>query len=146
MRLRIIAAGKVKEPHLRAIVNDYLGRVGRYLSIDEREIPQGRDAKALRAIQRAIPDRFEVWALDATGKEPKSTELAKWLERRMEQGVKGIAFVIGGADGLPPQIVEGATLRLSLSRLTLPHRLARLVLAEQLYRAMTIIRGEPYNK
>jgi 23S rRNA (pseudouridine1915-N3)-methyltransferase len=146
VRLRIVAAGKVKEPHLRAAVDDYLGRLGRYLPVDEVEVPTGVDAKTQRAIERAIPARFETWALDPEGREPRSAELASWLEQRMGSGAAGIAFVIGGPDGLPAEVLRRATLRLSLSRLTLPHRLARLVLAEQLYRAATIIRGEPYNK
>jgi 23S rRNA (pseudouridine1915-N3)-methyltransferase len=146
VRLRIVAAGKVREPYLRAAVDDYLARLRRYLPVDEVEVPPGVDAKALRAIERAIPARFEAWALDPEGQEPRSAELAAWLERRMGSGVAGVAFVIGGPDGLPAEVVRRAALRLSLSRLTLPHRLARLVLAEQLYRAATIIRGEPYNK
>lgn len=146
MRLRIVAAGKVREPYLRAAVDEYLTRLGRYLPVDEVEVPPGVDVKAQRAIERAIPARFETWALDPEGQEPRSEELAAWLERRMGSGTAGVAFVIGGPDGLPAEIVRRATVCLSLSRLTLPHRLARLLLAEQLYRAATIIRGEPYNR
>ena len=114
--------------------------------IEEKEVPQGRGATSLRAFERAIPPRYELWALDVEGREPTSEELAEWLDGRMSRGVKGIAFILGGAEGLPEEIISRSDLRFSLSRLTLPHRLARLILAEQLYRAMTIIRGEPYHK
>jgi 23S rRNA (pseudouridine1915-N3)-methyltransferase len=72
-------------------------------------------------------------------------ELARQLERRMTRGTRTLTFVIGGADGIPASLSSRASLRLSLSALTLPHRLARLLLCEQLYRALTIIRGEPYH-
>jgi 23S rRNA (pseudouridine1915-N3)-methyltransferase len=146
VRLRIVAGGKIREKHLRVALDDYLGRLKRYLPVEEKEVPQGRGAKSLQAIARAIPDRYEIWALDADGKEPTSEQLARWLDTRMTSGVKGIALVIGGSDGLPRNVLDKADLKLSLSRLTLPHRIARLVLAEQLYRAMTILRGEPYHK
>ncbi len=146
MRLRIIAAGKLRGSPLREVVDDYVGRLKHYLPIDEVEVPRGRGPKALRAIERAIPPKWELWALDPGGKQPRSAELARWIEHRMNQGTRGIACIIGDADGIPRQIIEKADLRLSLSRLTLPHRLARAVLAEQLYRSMTIIRGQPYDK
>lgn len=146
MKLRIVAAGKVRPAHLRAAVDDYLSRLKRYLPIEEVEVRAGSGAKAAQTMLRAVPPRYELWALDAGGREPTSVELARWLERRMSSGVKGIALVIGAADGLPPAVVKKADQTLSLSKLTLPHRLARVLLAEQLYRAMTIIRGEPYNK
>lgn len=146
MKLRIVAAGKVRPVFLRAAVDDYLSRLRRYLPTEEVEVRGGSDAKAERAMLRAVPPRFELWTLDAGGNEPTSKELAQWLEQRMSSGVAGIALVIGAAEGLPPAVAKKADLTLSLSKLTLPHRLARVLLAEQLYRAMTIIRGEPYDK
>lgn len=146
MKLRIVAAGKVRPPFLRAAVDDYLARLRRYLPVEEIEIRPDATPKATQALLRAVPPRYEVWALDGGGQQPTSDDLARLLAERLDQGVKGIAFVIGAADGLPPDVRQRAHLVLSLSRLTLPHRLARLLLAEQLYRALTIIRGEPYNK
>lgn len=146
MRLRLIAAGKLREAHLRTAVDDYLGRLGHYLPVDEVEVPQGRGPRAVQAFRRAVPAQHELWALEVHGKAPSSPELADWIHQRMLTGAKGIAFAIGGAEGLPRQLVDRADLLFSLSRLTLPHRLARLILAEQLYRALTIIRGEKYHK
>jgi 23S rRNA (pseudouridine1915-N3)-methyltransferase len=145
VRLLIVAAGKVREPHLRTAVDDYLHRARRYLPVDEIEVRT--DArKGAAAILEAIPDRYEVWVLDAGGEEPTSEALARSIEDRMGHGAKGLAFVIGPAEGLPRKVLARADRRIGLSRLTLPHRLARLVLVEQIYRAMTIIRGEPYSK
>jgi 23S rRNA (pseudouridine1915-N3)-methyltransferase len=146
VRLRIVATGKLRSDPLREVVDDYVARLSRYLPTEEVEVPAGGHDRALRALSRALPDRWEVWALDPAGLQPTSAELAAWLERRLGQGTPGVAFVVGGAEGLPERLVSRADVRLSLSRLTLPHRLARVVLAEQLYRAMTIIRGEPYDK
>ena len=140
MRLRVVAVGKVREPHLRRAVDEYLDRTRKYLPTDEVEVADAR------AVARALPDRFAVVALDPAGQPLGSREFAAWIGERMNRGDKGIAFVIGGADGLPRDLVERATLRLSMSAMTLPHRLARLLLAEQLYRAMTILRGEPYDR
>jgi len=140
MRLRVVAVGKVREKHLRTAIDDYLDRTRHYLPIDEVELAD--DA----GLAKALSDKLTVVALDPRGKALTSEAFAAWLGERMNRGDKGIAFVIGGADGLPEAVVGRATLRMSLSTLTLPHRLARLVLAEQLYRAMTILRGEPYSR
>jgi 23S rRNA (pseudouridine1915-N3)-methyltransferase len=86
-----------------------------------------------------------VVALEVGGQPLDSGQLAAFIGRCQQDGVGTLAFLIGGADGLPARVARGAALRLSLSAMTLPHRLARLVLAEQLYRAHTILRGEPYN-
>lgn len=146
MRLLILAAGKVREPHLRTALDDYLSRARRYLPVDELEVRSGPPERTERALLAALPERYEVWALEAGGEEPTSETLARWIEGRMSGGARGIAFVIGAADGLPASVLRRAARRVSLSRLTLPHRLARVLLAEQLYRALTIIRGEPYSR
>ncbi len=91
-------------------------------------------------------NRGPVWALDERGDQVTSTELARALEQMMNRGEQQLSFVIGGADGLPPALLTRATRRLSLGRLTLPHRLCRLILLEQLYRALSIVRGEPYHR
>lgn len=146
MRLAIVAGGKVRERHVRESIDDYLGRIRRYLPLDEIEVRQGKDKKAAKAMERAIPKGFETWVLDVQGKEPTSPQLAEWIKNRLDHGAKGLCFLIGGADGLPPQLRRDADRLISLSRLTLPHRLARLLLAEQIYRSLTILRGEPYSK
>lgn len=140
MRLRVVAVGKVRESHLRKAIDDYLDRTRHYFHTDEVEVAD--DA----ALLRALPDKFSIVALDPRGRSLTSEAFAAWIGERMNRGDKGIAFVIGGADGLPSELLARATLKMSLSTLTLPHRLARLMVAEQLYRAMTILRGEPYSR
>jgi 23S rRNA (pseudouridine1915-N3)-methyltransferase len=95
---------------------------------------------------RKIPPRYKLWALDERGKELSSDELAQSIKRAMNGSEQGIAMVIGGADGLQRELVARADFTWSLGRLTLPHRLARLIVLEQLYRALSILRGEPYHR
>jgi 23S rRNA (pseudouridine1915-N3)-methyltransferase len=95
---------------------------------------------------RNLPAGTEVVALEPGGNRWTTAEFIKYLEQRMVQGTRAITFLIGGAQGLTPATVKAAHRRLSLSPLTLPHRLARVILCEQIYRALSALRGEPYNK
>lgn len=140
MRLLLLCVGKVREAHLRAAVDDYLERLGHYLPV---QMVEARDPAA--ALRR-LPERSLLVALDERGAEWTTRELRRFVEREMVGGRAGLAFLVGDAAGLPEAVQQRAGLRLSLSRLTLPHRLARLVLVEQLYRVMTMIRGEPYHR
>jgi 23S rRNA (pseudouridine1915-N3)-methyltransferase len=140
MRFRIVAVGKVREPYLRRAIDEYLGRLGHYVKCDEVEVA------GASTLDRAVPDRYAVVALDPAGKQLTSEAFAAWIGDRMNRAEHGLAFLVGGADGLPRALVDRSALKLSLSTMTLPHRLARLVLAEQLYRAMTILRGEKYAR
>jgi 23S rRNA (pseudouridine1915-N3)-methyltransferase len=140
VKLLLLCVGKVRETHLRAAVDDYHGRLRHYLPTDLVEV---RDAAA--ALKR-VPERFLLCVLDEHGAEWTTAELRRFVEREMTGGRAGLAFLVGGADGLPEAVQRRAGARLSLSRLTLPHRLARVVLCEQLYRVMTMIRGEPYHR
>jgi 23S rRNA (pseudouridine1915-N3)-methyltransferase len=107
------------------------------------EVTEARDDADL---PKRIPPRSKLWALDERGKQLSSDELAQALRTLMNGGEHGVAFVIGGADGLPRELVARADFVWSLGRLTLPHRLARLIVLEQLYRALSIVRGEPYHR
>ena len=143
MRIVVVAVGRVKDRALRAGLDDYFGRVRRYVPCDEIELADAPAAKLEPAFLKATAEATTI-ALEiggrALGSDVFSRELGKLSARH-----KGIvAFLIGGADGLPPAISRAAHDRWSLSALTFPHRLARLVLVEQVYRAMTILRGEPY--
>jgi 23S rRNA (pseudouridine1915-N3)-methyltransferase len=104
------------------------------------------EAKDDADLAKKLPPRHKLWALDERGKQLSSDELAHALSRAMNSGETGLSFVIGGADGLPRDLVQRADFVWSLGRLTLPHRLARLIVLEQLYRAHSIIRGEPYHR
>ena len=135
MRFFVVAAGRIKEKSLRAVADDYLGRVRRYARCDEIEVKD--DA----ALARAVPNDTVVVALEVDGEVVSSTELAQRVERWASRGKGAVAFVIGGAEGIPVELSRKANARLSLSRLTLPHRLARVVLLEQLYRARAHMRS-----
>ena len=124
---------------MAAICEEYVTRARRHLPIEIVEVDDDD------ALARRLPARGELVALEPGGDAWTTEELAKHLEKQMLHGTPGVTFLIGGALGLPKAVVQKATRRLSLSNLTLPHRLARVVLCEQLYRAMTIIRGEPYH-
>ena len=143
MRLVIVAVGRVKDRPLRAAIDEYLGRVRRYVPCDEVEIPDGPPAKVAPALARATAGA-NVVALEVGGRALESEPFARGVERLGSRGKGVVAFLIGGADGLPKDVSAAADDRWSLSALTFPHRLARLVLAEQLYRAMAILRNEPY--
>lgn len=145
MRLTVIGVGRVKQRELRGAIDDYLARLRRYVPCDEVEIADGAAGQVAEAIGRATQrTSARLIALDVKGRALSSEAFASQLERHFSTGKGHVAFAIGGADGLPPETIAAAEDRWSLSPLTFPHRLARLVLVEQLYRAMTILRREPY--
>jgi 23S rRNA (pseudouridine1915-N3)-methyltransferase len=145
LRVRVIAVGRVKERGIREAIDDYAKRIGRYARFEEVELKDG-DADETRArFDKAIGDRSRVVALEVNGKAMTSEGLAELVGRCEGEGVSELVFLIGGAYGLPPVTSRAADVRLSLSVMTLPHRLCRLFLMEQVYRAFTILRNEPYN-
>ena len=145
MRLLLVAVGKIKRPGLRAELDLYLKRIRRYAPCRELELKNGNARDIEERIRRLLPARSHTVVLDVKGQLWSSHELAGYLDRCRQGAVGTLVLLVGGADGLPASLVAAAQLRLSLSRLTLPHRLARVVLAEQLYRAFTSIHNEPYN-
>ena len=140
MKFIILAAGKLKEREVRAIADDYLGRIRRYAKCDELEV------KAAADLAGAVPKDALLVAMEVDGDAVTSTELSKRVERWSSTGKGVVAFVIGGAEGIPKDLSRSAAARISLSKLTLPHRLARVLLLEQLYRSLSILRGEPYAR
>jgi 23S rRNA (pseudouridine1915-N3)-methyltransferase len=138
LKIVVLAVGKLRDRHVTALCDDYLARARRHLPV---EVVEPEDDAALA---RRWPDG-ETIALEPGGVSWTTEELARQIERRMTHGTRSLTFVVGGADGIPAPLVKKAALRLSLSAMTLPHRLARLLLCEQIYRALTIIRGEPYH-
>jgi 23S rRNA (pseudouridine1915-N3)-methyltransferase len=136
----IVAVGKIRDAPLRAVADDYLDRIRRYVACDEREAKDGEN------LERLTPEGAVRVALEVDGEQLSSSKLAEQVEQWSRRGKGIIAFYIGGAEGIPKGVSARADYRVSLSKLTLPHRLARVLLAEQLYRAMTILRGEPYAR
>lgn len=139
MRYRVVAVGRVRDAALRAACDGYLERLRHYTRVEEREL---KDEARLLA---AVPEDSRLVALSEGGKQWTSQQLAEWTARWELDG-RDVTFAIGGADALPGPVLEQAERIWSLSKLTLPHELARVVLYEQLYRAHTIRRGEPYHR
>lgn len=145
MKIAVIAVGKVKQAGMRAELDDYFGRIKRYAGFQEIELKDGSESEVSARFDKAIPLRAQRIALEVDGRALTSHGLAEFVGRAEQTAVPTLAFLIGGAYGLPKRVSQAAELRVSLSAMTLPHRLARLVLAEQLYRAFTILRNEPYS-
>ncbi len=145
MRVAVVAVGKVKERGLRSLLDDYYGRIKRYAKLDEIELKDASAAVVRDRFAKAIDPRGRTIALDVDGEAWSSRRLADFVGECEVGSVPSVTFLIGGAYGLPPEVSRAADRRLSLSAMTLPHRIARLVLAEQIYRAFTILRGEPYS-
>ncbi len=148
MRLLVVAVGRAKEPAFRALLDDYYARIRRHASFDEVEIREEREDRVEQAFARAMTSagaRAELVVLDVKGKAFTSDAFARRLGRSLDDGAVPV-FAIGGAEGLPYSVRARAAWTLSLGSMTLPHRLARVVLAEQVYRAFTILKGEPYAR
>lgn len=153
MHLRLIWVGKTKNEHLRALIDDYLGRLRRFIRSEVTELREssartereGIEDEGRRIIGALHGDAFVV-LLDVEGREWSSPQLAGEIEKWQISGRREVAFVIGGHNGVSKEVISRANFRWSLSRLTLTHEMARVVLTEQLYRAYTIIHGLPYQK
>jgi 23S rRNA (pseudouridine1915-N3)-methyltransferase len=152
VEITIAAVGKLR-PYYRQAADDYLRRLKRYGSLSEIEVKEAShsptaDAQLAEEAQRLetkIPAGATLAALTRLGSSWSTRELAGQLERWL-LGARPVTLVIGGSRGLDPALVDRASVRWSLGPLTLPHELARVVVFEQLYRAFTILRGEPYHK
>ena len=139
MKIFVYFIGKPKDPHANAVAGDFLGRAARY---------------APTVMQEIRPDRTDLWAkhpsgrkifLDPAGKALDSGAFAQLIGRAEMEG-RDLVFLVGGHDGLPPGWAARADLLLSLSAMTFPHEMARAMLAEQIYRAFTMLRGHPYPR
>jgi 23S rRNA (pseudouridine1915-N3)-methyltransferase len=145
MRVRILAVGTRMPEWVTTAYEDYTRRMRKDMRVDLEEIPVGR-AKAVeekRLLER-VGDDYLV-ALDQRGKSLTTLQLAKWLGERQQEG-RNLTFVIGGPEGLGPAMLVKATLRWSLSALTFPHAMVRVILAEQLYRAHSVLQNHPYHR
>lgn len=149
MKFRIVWVGKTRNPNLKALQETYLERLSRFVECGITEVREQRGSDAVNEEKRmldVIDAKTYTVLLDATGQQLSSSELAGLVEAWQRQGRKQVTFVIGGANGVSPQVAERADHRLSLSILTFTHEMARVILLEQLYRAFTIIKGFPYQK
>jgi 23S rRNA (pseudouridine1915-N3)-methyltransferase len=154
MRLVVAVVGKARNAALGEAIRDYETRAARYWPLDVHEVREERatgipvdkvkEREAARLSEK-VPERAQTVACELGGKSLSSEQFAEFLQTAREQD-RDLAFLIGGAFGLSPGVAKKSTMRLSLAPWTLPHEIARLVLVEQIYRAGTIVRGEPYHK
>jgi 23S rRNA (pseudouridine1915-N3)-methyltransferase len=140
LKLLVLAVGRLKEDHWRAAEEEYLRRLRRHAPVEVREV---KDEAALLA---ALPPRARLVLLDERGAPWSSADLARALgDEELRGAGRPVAFAVGGADGFSARARARADDVLGFGRITLPHRLARIVLVEQLYRAFSILRGDPYH-
>ena len=141
MKIHLVMLGKTRRVEPRALLDDYVARIARYAEIHVTEL---RDAAAWR--KRKLDPHSAVVLLDAAGKQFTSAQFAKWLGEQRDLGLRELVFLCGDADGFPSELRDAARFKISLSTLTMPHELARVLLAEQIYRAFAILAGHPYPK
>ena len=146
MRLKLVSVGKERSDPTAPLVADYAARIRKLVPFEEIVLKLDTDARVAERMRREASKSDLLVALDERGGQVTSRELSALVGEWMNRGLSEVTLVIGGPDGLPPTIRDTAGLRLGLSKLTLPHRLARLVLVEQLYRALAILRNVPYQK
>lgn len=154
MKTALILVGKTTDSHLSAIISDYAERITHYMPFELIVIPELKNTKSLSEEQQKIREgelimkqltaQDTVVLLDERGKQYRSIEFAKWIEKQ-QQTSRRLVFVIGGPYGFSPAVYDRANSKLSLSPMTFSHQLVRTIFTEQLYRACTIIKGEPYH-
>ena len=159
MRITITAVGRLKRAPEEELSRDYLGRIsklGRQVGItgvEVKEVPESaagsaaqRKVDEARAIQAKQPERSVIIALDERGKAMNSSEFSKLIRGCLEDGTSDLSFVIGGPDGLDPALINDARQQVCFGAMTWQHRLVRVMLAEQIYRAVTILANHPYHR
>ncbi len=143
MKLHLWMLGKTRRAECRVLLEDYVARIRHYAEIEIAEFREATPA----ALRKWKLDPATTWVLlDAAGKQFTSQQFARWLGDLRDRGAREIVFLCGDAQGFPDALRRRAQVKISLSTLTLPHEFARVVLAEQLYRAFAILAGHPYPK
>ena len=155
MEVKLITVGKTDVPWVKEGLDLYVSRLRHYVPFSLAEIPQLKNVSAFsqeqikekegELILKQVAPGDTVILLDERGKQYRSVEWADWIQRQLSKGGKGLVFVVGGAYGFSQKVYERADGLVSLSKMTFSHQMVRTVFAEQLYRAFTIIRGEPYH-
>ena len=153
MKLHFVWVGKTKDRNCRALISDYAKRIGHFASLELTELKEVEGSseteiiarEGTRLVESISRDDFVI-ALDETGEQMGSRDFAERLRTIRDSGVKRLAFVVGGFAGLSEEFKDRANLKWSLSRLTMTHEMARAVLAEQVYRAFTLLAGQRYHR
>ncbi len=154
MKTELILVGKTTNKHFVACINDYVERIGHYMPFSITTIPELKNAKSLsedqqkeregELIMKLLQASDTVVLLDEHGSQMRSIEFASWLQK-MQNSARRLVFVIGGPYGFSPALYQRANQKISLSPMTFSHQMVRLVFTEQIYRACTILKGEPYH-
>ncbi|MBQ7997290.1 MAG: 23S rRNA (pseudouridine(1915)-N(3))-methyltransferase RlmH [Paludibacteraceae bacterium] len=154
MKIQLILTGKTTDARIASLIDDYRKRLTHYVPFELVVIPDLKNAKSLteeqvkaaegEAILARLTPAMEVILLDEHGREFRSVEYAGWLQKKMGSG-RDLTLVIGGPYGFSPAVYQRADGKLSLSQMTFSHQMIRIMAIEQIYRAMTILRGEPYH-
>lgn len=155
MKILFLMIGKTVDKRLTTLIDEYAERVKHYIPFDMEVIPELKNTKALSTeqqkekegelLQKQLRDGDYIVLLDEGGKELRSIEFAIYLEKKQSQVARRLVFVVGGPYGFSPTLYKLAKEKISLSKMTFSHQMIRLFFVEQLYRAMTILRGEPYH-
>ena len=155
MKTLFIVIGKTTDKRLETLIDEYVQRINHYISFEIIVIPELKNAKNLsfeqqkseeaELLKRQLQPGDYLVLLDEHGKERRSMDFAQWMQKRMTAVPRRLVFVVGGPYGFAPEIHTMAQEKISLSLMTFSHQMIRLLFAEQVYRAMTIIRGEPYH-
>ncbi len=155
MKILLIVVGKTDQQWLTEGISQYIDRLSHYSQFELQVIPDIRNTRSMEAqvqkvregeqILKLLQPSDDVWLLDDKGREMTSPEMARWLEKRMAQSTKRLAFIIGGPYGFSPDVYDRVPGRLSLSRMTFSHQMVRLIFVEQLYRAFSILNNLPYH-
>lgn len=155
MKIQLIVVGRTVGRELQTLIADYADRLKHYIPFEMEEIPELKNTKALSAeeqktregdlIMKRLKDGDRIVLLDEGGREFRSVEFAGYLEKSQASGARRLVFVVGGPYGFSPEVYRAAQEKISLSRMTFSHQMIRLIFVEQCYRAMTILRGEPYH-
>lgn len=154
MKTVLVLVGKTVNKHIGACVDDYVERLGHYMPFELVTIPELKNNKNLseeqqkeregELILKQVQEQDFLVLLDEHGKELRSIEFATWIQKK-QQAVRRLVFVIGGPYGFSPAVYQRCNEQLSLSKMTFSHQMVRMIFVEQLYRACTIIKGEPYH-
>lgn len=154
MKTKLLVVGKTNDKNITKGIDDYVGRVKHYMPFDIAVIPELKNTKSLtqsnqkemeaEQILKRLQPSDTVVLLDEHGKEYRSIEFAKWIEKQ-QQTARSLVFIIGGPYGFADSVYERSNAKLSLSKMTFSHQMIRLLFVEQIYRACTIIKGEPYH-
>jgi 23S rRNA (pseudouridine1915-N3)-methyltransferase len=155
MKIKVLVIGKTDDKNLQLLIDKYKKRLGHYIRFEIEVIPDLKNVKNLSEkeqkekegvlLLKKVGASDQLWLLDEKGQEFRSLEFSKFIQTKMNAGIKQLILVIGGPYGFSDEIYRKATGKLSLSKMTFSHQMIRLFLVEQVYRAFTILKNEPYH-